>query len=70
MTLKIVQIVISVLLMFLVLIQTKNAGLSNAFGGGSFFYRSKRGLEKVIFLFTILLGVALVVNSLFLLLLG
>lgn len=65
---RIAQIMITVLLVFLVVIQSKGTGLSSSFGGNAGAYRSRRGLEKGIFGFTIALGVLLVVNSLVLLL--
>lgn len=58
------QIVFSVIITFFVLVQTKGKGLSGFFGGGTGSYSTRRGLEKVIFIATIVLGVFLVVNSL------
>jgi preprotein translocase subunit SecG len=63
---KILQIVVSVILVLLVLIQGKGGGLSSTFGGSFTMYRSKRGAEKVIFVFTIFLAIVLIVNSLML----
>ncbi len=61
--LKIIQAIISVLLVFLVLIQTKNAGLSSGLKNSFTAYRSLRGVEKAVFILTAVLGVLLVVNS-------
>lgn len=61
---RIIQIVSAVFMIFLVLIQGKGGGLSSTFGGSISFYRSKRGVEKVIFYLTIFMGITLVVNSL------
>jgi preprotein translocase subunit SecG len=61
---QIFQIVLCVVLSFLTLIQTKGGGLSGSFAGSISFYRSRRGLEKGIFVLTILLGILLVANSL------
>lgn len=58
------QIVVSVGLMAAILLQARGAGLSSAFGGDSAVYRSRRGIEKRLFQFTILLGVLFVVFSL------
>jgi protein translocase SecG subunit len=66
---KILQIVFSVLLTFLVLIQSKNAGLAQGLKGSFGAYRSLRGVERVVFIATIVLGVLLVANSIFLLVL-
>lgn len=63
---KIVQIVVSIILVGLVLIQGKGGGLSSTFGGSFTAYRSKRGVEKAVLIFTIVLSIILVVNSLML----
>lgn len=52
------QIIISVILVILVLIQSKGGGLGSAFGGSSQVYRSKRGVEKVINYLTIVIVIA------------
>lgn len=62
--LKTVQIFIAVLLVFLVLIQTKNSGLSSGLKNSFTAYRSLRGAEKIIFILTVALGIGIVVNSL------
>lgn len=49
------QIVIASFLIALILIQTKGTGLSSAWGGGEF-YRSKRGVEKILFIATIVMA--------------
>ena len=58
------QIVISALIILVILIQSKGKGLFSAFTGSIGFYRSRRGLEKVIFILTIVLGLMLIINSL------
>jgi preprotein translocase subunit SecG len=56
--LAIAQIITAVILIGLVLIQNKSGGLSNIFGGGGTeIYRTKRGLEKVIFFATIIVSI-------------
>ncbi len=55
--LAIVQIVISTLLVAAVLLQQRGTGLSATFGGEGNVYRTKRGLEKVIFAATIVLAI-------------
>jgi protein translocase SecG subunit len=62
---QILQLVVSLLITVLVLVQTKGKGLSSFFGGNSGFYSTRRGLEKIIFIVTIVLGILLTVNSLF-----
>ncbi len=66
---KMIQLIIAVLLTGLVLIQSKGGGLSSLVGSGTM-YRSRRGLEKIIFIATIVLGVLFSINSLVLLYLG
>jgi protein translocase SecG subunit len=60
--LQIAQIVISVLLIVLISIQGKGAGLSQTFGGGAL-YSTRRGAERVVFYSTIILGVLFAILS-------
>lgn len=53
----IAQIVISSLLITAVLLQQQGVGLSAAFGGDGNVFRTKRGVEKVLFHATIVLAV-------------
>ena len=50
------QIIISILLAVSILLQQRGAGLSPVFGGDSSLYRTRRGLEKSIFIATIVLS--------------
>ncbi|HEU5090590.1 MAG TPA: preprotein translocase subunit SecG [Roseiflexaceae bacterium] len=60
--LYIALMIISVTLIFLVVLQGRNAGLqSNA---ASSIYRTKRGLEKTVYQATIVLGVVFLIMSL------
>ena len=53
------MIIVSVVLILVVLLQTKGSSFSGAFGGDtSSIYRTRRGVEKTLFQFTI--GVAAV----------
>ena len=61
--LNIIQIVISVALTIAVLLQVKGGGLGGIFGQADTVYRTRRGLEKTLFQFTIVLIVAFVVVS-------
>lgn len=55
----IAQIIISILLISVILIQQKGSGLGSAFGGESGnLYSTKRGVEKILFYATIVLAVA------------
>lgn len=56
--LAIAQIAVSVLLIAAILLQQRGTGLSSAFGGEGNVYRTKRGLEKGLFIGTIALAIA------------
>jgi len=58
--LSIIQIVISLLLVASILFQSREGGLSTLFGGGGEVYRTKRGLERTIFIATIILAIAFI----------
>ena len=55
--LQIAQIAVAVLLMLSVLLQNRGTGLSGIFGGSGNVYRAKRGLEKKLFILTIIFSV-------------
>jgi preprotein translocase subunit SecG len=61
---KIAQIVVSVLLMIAILLQSRGAGLGNVFGGSGGVYLTKRGLEKKLFIATIVLAALFLLVSL------
>ncbi|MEI7498483.1 MAG: preprotein translocase subunit SecG [Candidatus Falkowbacteria bacterium] len=56
-TAQIAQLVFAVLLMAAILLQSRGAGLSGIFGGAGSVYRTKRGLEKYLFVATIVMAV-------------
>lgn len=58
------QIIVSIGLIAAILLQARGAGLSSAFGGDSTVYRSRRGIEKTLFQFTVALGILFVLFSL------
>jgi preprotein translocase subunit SecG len=58
------QIIVSIGLMAAILLQARGAGLSATFGGDSSVYRSRRGIEKRLFQFTIVLAILFVIVSL------
>jgi preprotein translocase subunit SecG len=62
--LSIAQIVICVLLIISILLQNRAEGLGKMFGGGGEVFRTKRGMEKFLYVFTIVLIILLVVSSL------
>lgn len=61
--LLVIQSVISVSLVTLILLQAKGVGLGRAWGGGGEFYKSRRGVEKIIFNFTVFLVVLFLISS-------
>lgn len=61
---KIGQIVVAVLLMAAILMQNRGAGLGGIFGGGGGVYLTKRGLEKKLYLATIVLAAIFILLSL------
>ncbi len=58
------QLIVSVALMVAILLQARGTGLSAAFGGDSAVYRSRRGIERRLWQFTIILAVLFAVFSL------
>lgn len=61
--LLILQIVISVSIVTIILLQAKGTGLGTAFGGSGAIYRSKRGIEKLFVYLTITLAILFFVIS-------
>lgn len=62
--LNIIEIVLSLLLVGLILLQTKGTGLGNTFGGDISFYGTKRGAERILFIATIVTAFLFLVTSL------
>ena len=63
--LYIVEIIVSVVLVIIILLQAKGSGFSGVFGGEtSQIYRTRRGLERRLFQFTIAMAVVFVLLSL------
>ena len=61
---SIFQIILGVLLVVLILLQSKGTGLGSTFGGDMGFYGTKRGAEKMLFIFTIIVAIIFFVVSL------
>jgi len=57
------QLIVSIALIASILLQARGAGLSAAFGGDSSVYRSRRGIERRLWQFTVLLLVLFVLFS-------
>lgn len=56
---NIVQIIISIVLVTVILVQVKGQGVG-LFGGGESSFRTRRGIEKTLFQFTIVLVVVFI----------
>jgi len=62
--LPIFQIVISVVLVILILLQQRGTALGSAFGQEGGFYATRRGIQKKIYWATIVCGVLFIILSL------
>jgi preprotein translocase subunit SecG len=58
------QIIVSIALIVAILLQARGTGLSSTFGGDSAVYRSRRGVERRLWQFTIVLLILFIVFSL------
>lgn len=60
---NIAQIILAVVIIVLVLLQERESGLSGLFGGGDMggVYQARRGVEKILFIATIVASVVFVV---------
>ena len=54
---NIVQFALAVLLTTAILLQQKGTGLSGVFGGSSNIYSTKRGVDRILHIFTIVIAV-------------
>lgn len=61
--LAIAEILVSIGLITAVLLQARGGGLGATFGGDSSAYRSRRGVEKTLFQFTIVMATLFVIVS-------
>jgi preprotein translocase subunit SecG len=61
--LYIAQIIVAAAMIAVSLLQVKGGGLGGIFGQADTFYRTKRGVEKTLFQFTIVLVVIFIVLS-------
>lgn len=57
--LRITQIILSIFLIVAILLQARGTGLSQIFGGEGNVFRTRRGIEKNLFTFTIINAVLL-----------
>lgn len=61
---NVAQIILSVTLIAIVMLQTRGGGLGGIFGGQSGVYRTRRGIEKTLFQLTIAIATVFLVVSL------
>ncbi len=61
--LNVAQIVVSIALVLACLLQVRGTGLGGIFGQADTVYRTKRGVEKTLFQFTIALAIMFVIIS-------
>jgi protein translocase SecG subunit len=62
--LPIIEILLGLILIGVVILQSKGTGMGSTFGGDMGFYGTKRGAEKMLFIFTIVVAVLFFVVSL------
>ena len=61
---EIAQILVSILLSVIILLQAKGSGIGAAFGGGtSGSFRTRRGVEKTLFQLTIVVAIVFLIVS-------
>lgn len=63
MILNIIQAISAILLILSIIIQSKGSGLGAAFGGGDAIAHTKRGAEKFVYYFAIVMAVVFLATS-------
>jgi preprotein translocase subunit SecG len=63
--LEIAQMVVGIVLIVVLLLQVRGGGLGGIFGQQTGAYRTKRGIEKTLFRFTIVMMIIFVLISIF-----
>lgn len=58
----VIHLIVALILIGLILLQTNKGGLGSAFGGSQF-YRTKRGAERLVFVATIVTSVLFLITS-------
>ena len=61
--LNLAEIVVSVALIMVIILQARGSGFGGALGGSSSFFRTRRGAEKTLFQLTIVLVVIFILIS-------
>lgn len=60
---SLIQIVLAIILIILIVLQQRGAGLGSTFGGDFGFYGTRRGAEKMLFMLTIIISVLFLLVS-------
>ena len=60
---NVLQIILSIAVIFVILLQVRGGGLGGIFGQADTVYRTKRGLERRLFQLTVILVVLFVIIS-------
>lgn len=68
--LPVLQIICSVILVGLILLQQKGGGLGTSFGSETLVFSARRGLEKIIYYLTIIFITAIIILSILRLTIG
>lgn len=61
--LNIFQMLVSISVIGLILLQARGTGLGSTWGGGGESYRSKRGVEKILLVLTIILTIIFLLTA-------
>jgi preprotein translocase subunit SecG len=61
--LNLAQILVSVVLILLVLMQTRGTGMASGYSADTSIFRTRRGVEKTVFQLTIIVGVVFILVS-------
>jgi len=61
---QVAQIIVSIALIIMVLLQARGSGLGSVFGGTGTVFKTRRGIDRLLFRMTIALVVAFVLLSL------
>jgi len=60
---SVVQIIVSLMLVVFILLQAQGTGLGSTWGGGGETYHTRKGVEKIVFISTVVLIVVFILLS-------
>ncbi len=61
--LYLVQIILALILIVLIILQSKGTGIGSTFGGDMGFYGTKRGAERLLFILTFIVAGLFLISS-------